>query len=249
MITLIKRAFRKLLNRLGFDLHRISAPLSSTRVAPVPFLLPKIPPNEIANGDSAVFVVEPEWSNGNVSLLELLIINTLIAKRAPKVLFEIGTFDGRTSMNMVSNAVKSATLYTLDLPKDDLEKTVYALHDFDKQYVDKTKSGLRFAGTAYEKQIIQLYGDSAKFDFSPYYGKMEFIFIDGSHAYEYVKNDTAVALKLAADSALIIWHDYDPFWMGVVQALDEFLVSGGIFQNIRNVAGTTLAVMEFSRRI
>ena len=52
-----------------------------------------------------------------------------------------------------------------------------------------------------EKQITQLYGDSANFDFSPYAGRMGLVFVDGSHSYDYVLQDTASALRLASDHA------------------------------------------------
>ena len=242
---MIKSVIRKALNRIGVSLQRAnpSSPISEA----VPLVLPKVSIPEAIGDKTPILVLEPEASEGNVSLLELLVINTLVAQRAPKFLFEIGTFDGRTSMNMAANAVKDAALYTLDLPKEDLGETAFSLHAADRQYVDKPQSGRRFAGTVHAERITQLYGDSAKFDFSPYYGKMEVIFIDGSHAYDYVKSDTAAALKLAADSALIIWHDYHPFWKEAVQALEELQSSGGVYANLRNIAGTTLVILELSR--
>ena len=71
------------------------------------------------------------------------------------------------------------------------------------------------------ERITQLYGDSASFDFSPWYGQMDFVFVDGAHAYNYVVNDTNIALKLLNPrGGIIIWHDYG-VWKGVTRALNE----------------------------
>jgi len=42
-------------------------------------------------------------------------------------------------------------------------------------------SGTRYRGTVWEHKIQQLYGDSAAFDYTPYQGKIDFVFVDGSH--------------------------------------------------------------------
>ena len=39
-------------------------------------------------------ILESASADGNVSLLELLTLNTLVARQSPRALFEIGTFDG-----------------------------------------------------------------------------------------------------------------------------------------------------------
>ncbi len=214
---------------------------------PVPLLLPTIGLQEIFTGAQAMKILEPESANGNVTLLELAVINLLVAKRAPRVLFEIGTFDGRASLNMVANAAPDAKLFTLDLPAAQVDATVFALDEADRQYARKPASGARFAGTPQAKQIVQLLGDSAQFDFSPYHGQAELIFIDGSHAYAYVKSDTARALDIAADSAVIIWHDYTPYWDGVVSGLQELQAQGGPLKTMRHVAGTSLVILDYAR--
>jgi predicted O-methyltransferase YrrM len=244
---MLKSTIKRALNSVGFDFHRLDPATVARLSRKVPLRLPTIGLKEIFTGEQAIKILEPETANGNVTLLELVVINTLVAKRAPRVLFEIGTFDGRASLNMIANAAHGAKLFTLDLPAAQVETTAFALDEADRQYAKKSVSGARFAGTPQEKQIVQLLGDSAQFDFSPYRGTAEVIFIDGSHAHAYVKSDTANALKIAADSAIIIWHDYTPYWDGVVDGLHELQAEGGPLKNLRQVAGTSLAVLDYSR--
>ncbi len=85
----------------------------------------------------------------------------------------------------------------------------------------KVISGERFLNTPQQSIITQLWGDSATFDFSPYYNSMDFVFIDGAHSEHYVKNDTEKALQLIKKSGgIIVWHDAHLF--GVVKFLEPW---------------------------
>ena len=55
--------------------------------------------------------------------------------------------------------------------------------------------------------VIQLYGDSTKFDFS----KIDFsmALIDGGHDYHTVKSDTLNLIRYIKKPGWIFWHDYD----------------------------------------
>ncbi len=140
-------------------------------------------------------ILEPNLVDGNVSY-ELAVINLVVSSLAPKALFEIGTFDGRTTLNMAANSPDDAVVYTLDLPGPELQNTTYTLEAIEKKFVEKPASGSRFGKRPEAAKIRQLYGDSAKFDFSACFDKIDLVFVDASHAYEYVLNDSRVALKL-----------------------------------------------------
>jgi hypothetical protein len=75
---------------------------------------------------------------------------------------------------------------------------------------------------------------------------MDFVFIDASHTFEYVINDSLVALKLLRESGgTIVWHDYGR-WDGVTAALHELRSREPAFRDVVQVAGTTLAVLRVS---
>jgi predicted O-methyltransferase YrrM len=74
---------------------------------------------------------------------------------------------------------------------------------------------------------------------------MDFVFIDGSHDYDYVLNDSEVALKLLRNGrGVIVWHDYREE-MAVVPALDEYLRRYPQLQ-IFHIAQTSFAFAEIS---
>ncbi len=189
-------------------------------------------------------LLEMESADGNVSVLELAILAQLVRKFRPSVCFEIGTFDGRTALNFAANAPNDGVVYTLDLPRAAVSATELPLARGDAKYVDKETSGIRFVGTPYEKSIVQLYGDSATFDYAPYLGAVDLVFVDGAHSYEYVLRDTETALKLLREGrGLIVWHDYgSPFWKGVTAALNELRQKNPALKGMRHVETTTLVV-------
>jgi len=182
-------------------------------------------------------------ADGNVSLLELTVLARLVRARSPMLIWEIGTFDGRTTRVLAANAPLGAEVHTLDLPAN--ASPSHALSGAERAFVEKPVSGARYRGTAEEKRITGHLGDSARFDFAPWAGRTDLVFVDGSHAAAYVRSDTARALELTAGRpALIVWHDYES-WPDVTAVLDEFARGE---QGIYRVEGTSLVVLERSGR-
>ena len=203
--------------------------------------LPLMSQKDVVGDLEKITLHEPIAVNGNVSTSELLIISSLVKKFQCKNIFEIGTFDGRTTLNMAANAPEDAQIFTLDLPQEEMSSAKLEITNGDQPYIQKAASGLRFSGTPYSKRIKQLYGDSATFDFTAHSGKVDCIFVDGSHSYSYVVSDTKNALKVCPDG-LIIWHDYNLSCKGVIQALNEFQASEPRFKDIVHIEGTSLVV-------
>ncbi|MDP8261730.1 MAG: class I SAM-dependent methyltransferase [Candidatus Ancaeobacter aquaticus] len=182
-----------------------------------------------------------EYTNGNVRYSELGILAALAADcRAGSNLFEIGTFDGRTTLNLAMNAPAECMVYTLDLPPD-LE-TKLPLASGEQHMIDKPQSGLRYE--AYRQthpaligRVHQLLGDSAAFDYSPYKDTCSLIFVDGSHSYDYEMSDTRAAMDMVESGGVVIWHDYG-IWEDVNKALEELDKQEGY--GLSNISGTTL---------
>lgn len=175
-------------------------------------------------GRGAPKIWEHDKANGNIRLSELAIINLVAAGLEDRTnIFEIGTFDGRTSLNLAFSSPENCKIFTLDL-KAEMD-TQYLLEDGEKHMVEKIMSGERVekyrkSNNLICKKINQLYGDSANFDFSPFYNTCSLIFVDGSHAYDYALSDTRTAMKMVRKGGVIIWHDYG-IWEGVTKVLEE----------------------------
>ncbi len=171
------------------------------------------------------------YKTGDMPLLEMAQLCRLVKRKNPKVIFEIGTFEGNTTLHLALNS--DAEVYTLDLPPDDHHPVWNAGLD-----VYPNQPGNRFQGTPFAQKIHSLLGDSTKFDYSPWQAKADLVFVDGCHHYEFVKQDSQTALKLLAPSGIIMWHDYASYAPGVVRALEE--LAGSL--PLVHIAGTSMAL-------
>jgi hypothetical protein len=208
--------------------------------------IPQVDLSALVRSDTCIKSLEPVQNDGNVSLLEILTINSLITIQQPKTVFEIGTFDGRTTMNMAANSPPDAFVYTLDLPREDVERTRFPISQFDRPYIEKSSSGERFQNSDCIAKIRQLIGDSATFDYAPYHQKMDFVLVDGSHSFDYALNDSLVAGRLISGRGIILWHDYANC-EGVTQALDALYGQGGHWSKLRWIKGTSFAYLLAKR--
>ena len=190
-------------------------------------------------------ILETRKNTGDVSLAELAVLaSAAAATRSGDKIVEIGTFDGRTTLNMAVNAPAHLHVFTLDLPPDAAPK--FALAPGERAYVEKPRSGRRFLEAPPEwadatGRITQLMGDSAAFDWSPHVGRAGLVFVDGSHAHDYVIADSDTAFRLVANKGMVIWHDYG-VWEGVTRALDEIEASRHL--GLRHIRGTSLVVWK-----
>lgn len=221
-----RRFSRKLRGKQGKFIQQITLPATSWRQC---------------ISSRGVKIWEHNKANGNIRISELAVLN-LIAQEADDDtnIFEIGTFDGRTSLNLAFSSPDTLKIYTLDLEPD--MDTEYTLASGERHMVEKNMSGARIekyreTHKHITKKIHQLFGDSAKFDFSPYYDSCSFVFIDGSHAYDYAMSDTKEALKMVKKGGVIIWHDYG-IWDGVTKALEE--IESIDKMGLVNINGTSL---------
>lgn len=211
-----------------------------------PLDIPQIEARALIPNPPPVRVLEQDAIDGNVSGFELLLITQLVKSRGAATVFEIGTFDGRTALNLAANVAEVGHVYTLDLPPENLDRTGLKIACGDENFIRKKRPGARFADTPYAAQITQLFGDSATFDFSPYEGKMDVVFVDGSHSYDYVRNDTEIALRLIKPTGgMIVWHDYGSrWWKDLTRAMNELYREIPEFRTMRHIRDTTLVVWE-----
>ncbi|MBN2038217.1 MAG: class I SAM-dependent methyltransferase [Chitinispirillaceae bacterium] len=154
-------------------------------------------------------------------------ILSVLAKHATHI-FEFGTCTGKTTYHLARNSPRDARIVTLTLAPDQVGEYDGAASDSpDAARFARIESAYRkflYTGTDVEPKITQLYGDSKKFDETPYRAAFDMIFIDGSHAYSYVENDTGKAFAMLKPGGIILWHDYrwdDPSTVDVFRFLNE----------------------------
>lgn len=166
------------------------------------------------------------YSSETRLLKEISSLAYVVKVLEPNTIFEIGTFIGRTTRLFANNSSEQCKIMTLDLPQNKVSH----------------KIGKEFIGTPQAQKITQLYGDSEEFDYSEWYGKCDFIWVDGCHDYDFVQKDTENALKLCSSNGWIAWHDYrhTAWWSGVTKFVRELY---GSHPEIIHLKGTTIAVL------
>lgn len=145
-----------------------------------------------------------DWDKdlGAGSFWDLTAIVALTELINPAICFEIGTGHGRTTLHLALNTTPNAQIHTLDISKNDM-------------------TGCMFRGKTEGSKITSWTGDSRTFDYSQWKNKVDLVYVDGSHEYETVKSDSAIAFELVAKGGCIIWDDFIPSWPGVARALRE----------------------------
>ena len=145
----------------------------------------------------------------------------------------------RSSLNLAS-----ATIHTVDLPTSfRTVSDVSHLSKDDFHLIKERDVGHEYKSDSSITNIVQHFGDTATWDFSEAEGA-SFFFIDGSHTYDYVRNDTEKALAgCHGQDTTLIWHDCDDSHPGVVRWLREMLHMG---YPVKHIKGTQLGIMDRS---
>lgn len=176
--------------------------------------------------------------DGHVMRHSPLVLCALAQLLGCRSIFEIGTFRGDTSWLLAHN-LPQAHVFTLDLPgPESAQRARLEITDVD-EYFHTWERGARFRDTPESLRITPLVGDSATFDFSPYRGAMDLVYIDASHSYSYVRADTEAALAMLSPTGTIVWDDYT-YYPGIYAYLNE--LAPALDRPIYHLLGTRLAV-------
>jgi len=164
-------------------------------------------------------------AKGNEEMHELALLGSWARLAEASAIFEFTTLDGRTAVNLAANCAAGGTVFTLDSPSE----------------AGKQVSRLRYEGTSFEASVVQLRGDSAKFDFNRFYGTIDFVFIGGGDKYEIVMNETRIALQLLRGGrGTIAWRGYSHETNAVARALEELHATEPKLAGMRHVEETEL---------
>lgn len=142
---------------------------------------------------------------------ELVCLGLLSRSLNASTIFEIGTYHGRTALNFAANSRDDAIIYTLDLQPEEREAMMRQANPSDANLIRHCQPGVHFHGSPFGHKIRQLFGNSLSFDFSPYYGQMDLVFVDACHHYDAVISDTINALKMVKPGGWVVWHDFANF--------------------------------------
>jgi Methyltransferase domain len=174
-------------------------------------------------------------SGGGTDPREILNLAAVTKLLRPKRIFEIGTYNGRTTAVFILNASPDCEVFTLDLPPQTGSLPEYLPTDIGLVQDRRPEGYLKRAGLGERYQ--QIYCDSMAFDPEPFRDTVDLGFIDGAHAEKFVRNDTMKMAVMISPRGYVFWHDYGG--RGSFGPLSTYLETLPI--EIYRVPATTLA--------
>lgn len=171
---------------------------------------------------------------GTQTIPGLIFLISLGRAIGARTVFEIGTFIGLSAWTLARN-LPEAEVHTLDLPVT--ESPALELEPTDVEHRVSAVERHVYAIEPHEGTVVQHWGDSATFDFTPWSGACDLVYIDGAHSEPYVRSDTDNARVMLSENGAIVWDDYWRQVRGVpavLNGLDDL--------SVYRVPGTRLAV-------
>ena len=145
-------------------------------------------------------------TNASISPLECVALALLLRRAKASKAFEFGTYKGVSTAQLALNLEEGGQVFTLDLPEDPIE-TAYEI-SIEKDYVIAAERGKgALLPPDLRHRVTFLRQDSARFDPAAYAGQMDFVFVDGAHNAEYVRNDSEKGWQMLRSGGIMAWHD------------------------------------------
>jgi hypothetical protein len=196
--------------------------------------IPRITLSEIVGRPMVRIEGAYSYVDGSLPLCDLLALLSVLVDRSPRAVLEIGTFNGYTTRLMALN-LPEAEIHTIDLPEN-FNETGSGMPKDDWHLISARRVGAEYRADPSIKSVTQHFGDTAEYVFPT----AEIFFIDGSHTYAYVRNDTEKAL-MSSTTKVLLWHDCDRTHPDVTRWLVEMIQTG---YPVRRIEGTNLAILE-----
>lgn len=196
---------------------------------------PEVSLPSLMDRKDVVRILELPSERYHISEARLLALAALTSRMRPRTVFELGTADGRTTRNVAANLNSDGHVYTLSLPLE---------HDAVHRELQAVPIGSRFKGSPEATQITQLWGDTLTFDFSPYLGRCQLIFVDAGNSDSSVWANSQTALNLVdREAGLIVWNDALSY--GTRTALPRLMRQNKL--PVHLISGTGLALLCFMK--
>jgi cephalosporin hydroxylase len=191
--------FSSLRKKIGFyNLQRAFKNISH-KIAALPN---RIEPDELMRmAYSKEFGLVEPWQETE----EIIEVLRILKKNPPKSVMEIGTANGGTLFLLARMAADNAVILSVDLPGGkfgggypEWKEPVYKSFAKTTQKIELIRANSHDPETL--KKVSSYFKDT----------KVEFMFIDGDHTYEGVKQDFETYKQFLAEGAMVMFHDIAP---------------------------------------
>lgn len=138
----------------------------------------------------------------NPTWLEIITLAGIVHCKQPRIVFEFGTFDGKTTLHLALNTPPEAIIYTIDIVAGEFDL------DSSKGLMDRVTIGEAFLNSPHKDKIVQITGDTRKIDYNQWRCQVDFVFVDADHSYDGVMFDSRAAFEMIRPGGIVVWHDY-----------------------------------------
>lgn len=177
--------------------------------------LPVLDPSELFGKNYSEDIKIFTFLDGGSLLTDVALLKCLARQFENCRYFEIGTWRGESAVNLADICRE---VFTLNLSEEEMKELGVPGETIAQQDMFSKDND----------SIVHLKGNSRHYNFAAIAKKFDLIFIDGSHHYEDVKNDTEkVFTHLVHDNSVVVWHDY-----GVNPDEVRFQVFAGILDGL-----------------
>ena len=186
---------------------------------------------------SRIRAIDQVRVNGPVRRHSPLILTALSMLLECETVFELGPDMGGTTGLLAHNLPK-ARIFLLDDGADPLGQAKPGPAD-GLYHLPPGAYGQRLDASAEAGRVTYLSGDSFTFDFLPYSGTADLVYIEGSRRYAHIRSDTEAAFGLLSELGTIVWDGYsgDPGVYAYLNGLAPLLD-----RPIFHILGTRLAL-------
>ena len=144
-----------------------------------------------------------------VGVLKIGLLDLIMELPSHLIMVEIGCFKGE-STELFLNSGKVLRLYAVDTWRSGRFRQAEVL--FDKRFKDSKERGKI-------KKLRMTMSEAI-----PFLPKVNFVYIDGDHTYEWVKKDITNSLRILRKGGILAGHDYvNRGNVGVIQAVNEMV--------------------------
>jgi len=157
--------------------------------------------------DEKVVIDAGSWFDGSIAPMERYMLAHLVRHFKPRNLLEVGTFRGTTSCLLLDNMARHARLFTIDLPPQEVSSDRAGLTD--AHLIRQRHVGADMKEHPRFRDVVQVLGSTyEQSTWKQIPPVIDFAFIDASHSYEAVRNDTERVRQKLTNNGVIVWHDY-----------------------------------------
>lgn len=190
--------------------------------------------------------------DGRICHHKVVVLHIICKLYSIKNYLEIGVHNG-SSMSYVVQEPSTKTCYGIDLFEDTRGIQSFDVVKYQQDNLTMEKSYQNIQRNNHNSQIHLISGDSSAKETIEKVNEMvnepiNLLFIDGSHAYDGVRQDFQNYQKLVKVGGFIVFDDYEPNYPDVMKVVNDHVKTNASFETIGVFENNELIVRKIDNK-